>query len=214
MEAAKLGQVVGASVRALRRARKWSQEDTARTLSQIGLRWERWRVAELESGRRHDVTLSELMFLAEAFNVRIADLVAAHPAAGLETVSAGETTRPRDHVRRLLLGELPLEPELYGPEWHSEERALPAPPYWSMSGTRIVQFYSSLEVRSALQLGVLVRDVAAAARDRWGVAIDEEVRRRLEGQNMRVAPDIEEQVIDELGASDELAEQLGRRPRR
>lgn len=61
---------VGASIRARRVARGWTQDDLATTLRSRGLAWQRVTVAEAERGARM-IHLDELVLLAEVFDVRV-----------------------------------------------------------------------------------------------------------------------------------------------
>jgi transcriptional regulator with XRE-family HTH domain len=64
-----LSAAVAANVRGLRQARRLTQDELASKMSATGLRWERIIVANLEGGRRANVTVDELAALAGIFGV-------------------------------------------------------------------------------------------------------------------------------------------------
>jgi transcriptional regulator with XRE-family HTH domain len=70
LEQRPVAAVVVANVRALRRARGWSVEQVAVRLQELGLDWRRNILANLESGRRADVTVDELDALGRLFGVQ------------------------------------------------------------------------------------------------------------------------------------------------
>src|SRR5215470_12943263 len=108
--ALRLGQAVGEAVQDLRTSRRWSQEDLARRLQELGLPWARQQVTDLERGRRQDLNVAELFMLSEALDVRLVDLL---PAVGV--VQIGETERPLSALRALLQGQAPPDADLLGP---------------------------------------------------------------------------------------------------
>jgi transcriptional regulator with XRE-family HTH domain len=61
--------VVGENMRDLRVERGWTQDDAARQLRRLGLPWTRSHIAALESQRRDDISLGELVFFSVAFGV-------------------------------------------------------------------------------------------------------------------------------------------------
>lgn len=206
-----MGPVIGKAVRALRAARAWSQEDVARGLTVLGLPWARSQVAELETGRRDDLNVGELLVLAELFNVRLANLVDVAGEDRIGLVRKDRADRSRAYVIRLLSGEEPLDPGLYGPE---EQPGLgEGGPYWTKTVGRTAHFYSALEVRTALTLGVYAEDISEASRARWGRPMDDQLTEELEGTNAQDWPAIEGRLVDDLGSSRELAEQVRRKLR-
>ena len=62
-------------VREARHANGWSQEQLARALVLAGRRADRTTVAELEAGRRRDISVGLLMALAVALRTSAADLL-------------------------------------------------------------------------------------------------------------------------------------------
>lgn len=210
-DATRLGSVIGKAVRALRAERGWSQQDVARGLGLLGLPWTRSQVAELETSRRDDVNVGELIVLAELFNVAPADFFTVAGENTLGMGRGGKVERPLDHVRRLLSGARPLDPGLFGPQ---EQPGLGQHgPYWTKPVGRGSRWYSALEVRTALRLGVYAEDVSEAADALWGQPIDEQLDENLGGTSAQDWPGIEATLVDDLGRSRELSEQL-RRDRR
>jgi transcriptional regulator with XRE-family HTH domain len=99
--ASKPGWIVGRNVREMRIERSWTQDDAARRLRQVGLPWTRSHIAALESQRRDDVSMSELVFLSAAFGVAPERWL-----EGGEQVQMGERlVVPLDYLRRILRGD-------------------------------------------------------------------------------------------------------------
>lgn len=215
-------QLVGGTLKKLRASREWSQEIAARRLASNGLAWNRQQVADFETGRRQDVTLSELVLMAETFGVRISDLLGEHDGP----VHVGDTERPLSLVRGMLAGDPPLDLGLGGPvdiPGLSPELHGPGP-YWVKAGDRVSYIYGSGEVYVARRLGLPIEVIHEAARGIWdGRIFDvERVRRLTERRNHHAAvmarkgalsageqpdpADITAELIEEL--QDRLAEDL------
>jgi transcriptional regulator with XRE-family HTH domain len=85
-------------VREARRANGWSQEQLARALQLAGRPTKRETIAELETGRRHDITVSLLLALATVLRTPAAELLASteqcavcrdRPQRGLKCMTCG-----------------------------------------------------------------------------------------------------------------------------
>ena len=68
--------MIGANIKALRRAASLTQAELAEAMEAIGFRWLRQTVAETEAGRR-DITLEELVAVAAFFEMPMSGLVVA-----------------------------------------------------------------------------------------------------------------------------------------
>src|ERR1700730_9026065 len=103
-----LGQVVGRNFAAFRAARGWTQEIASRMLQAQGLDWSAAQIASLESGRREDLTVSDLLKLSLALEVSLASWYAGAGRASLDKPGAAKATRGELRaVRALFLGKAP-----------------------------------------------------------------------------------------------------------
>ncbi|HZT82237.1 MAG TPA: helix-turn-helix transcriptional regulator [Gemmataceae bacterium] len=216
VEARALVSALAASIRTLRTARGWSQADLTAAVNELGLSWGRSHVTELESGRRRYITLDEAIFLAEVFNVRLADLIRPADADAVRLAGPEGPEQSVGTVKRVLSGGQPLDPGLIGPndQLGLDPEVHGSPPWWVKTVGRASYVYSALEVKTALQLGVMVEDVHEVARELWqGRIIDQEVTDRFEKRPR--APDPEptrekviREVVDELATSRQLVRKL------
>ena len=71
-----IGQVIGKNVKQLRGLRGWSQERLARALSDQGVTLGRSGIAWLETGRKHDPTMTETLALASCLGTSVTKLLA------------------------------------------------------------------------------------------------------------------------------------------
>jgi transcriptional regulator with XRE-family HTH domain len=192
---------VGEAVKALREAKGWSQEALAQRLQDRGLSWTRSRVADLEipQRRRPDLTLTELILLAETFGVRLADLL-----AGTGSVQLGNTRRPLEAVRARLMGEPPRDEDLLGPQDIAgfDPEIQGEGPYWIRPMDKGGIFYTSTEVEAARRLGVDVDRIHELARKLWdGRIIDLERNRRLRNRSQD-RTELTSRLIEELRDAD------------
>jgi transcriptional regulator with XRE-family HTH domain len=103
-----MGQMVGLSLRTLRAERGLTQEQTVEILRQVGLNWTRANVASLESGRRQDLTVTELVLLSTAFDVPPGRWLEANGAVYM--VGLGTASALNVGLASLLAGQKPSEP--------------------------------------------------------------------------------------------------------
>ena len=115
-------------------------------MEEIGLRWKPYQLADLEGGRRQDLTLSELALLAESLGVHLADLL-----EGSGSIQLSETERPMHVVRDMMAGELAPNSDLLGP---TEIPGFGEGPYWTKAGNKQGQIFSAEVVSYARRLGV------------------------------------------------------------
>jgi transcriptional regulator with XRE-family HTH domain len=112
-----LGTVVGENLRRLREQSRLTQHETARLLQRYGLRWSRSKIAAIESGERPNIGLVDVLILAMAFNIGLADLFEGNG----DVILAGQIALPRHLIRELLLGKHVREqPETWDPDARRE----------------------------------------------------------------------------------------------
>jgi transcriptional regulator with XRE-family HTH domain len=178
-----LGQVVGQNVQRLRWARRWTQSFAARHVQQAGGQWTRSQLASVESGRRADVEVHELLALAAAFGEPLA---AFYEGSGKVVTTERSDGTPvvadLGAIRQLLSGERPFQAAEF----------IGLPP-------------TDGETRAAKRLGYPMERVFFAARRLWdGRTLEEERDRRL-GDRAAATPSvtayrgrITRQLMDEL----------------
>ncbi len=148
-----LGDFVGDAVRALRESNGWSQETVSRRLRARGLPWTRSQVADLEipTRRRQDLTLGEVVLLAEALGVSVPKLL-----EDGDSVKLGTTERPMWLVRAMLAGTPPPNADLFGP---SETAGIEGPRWVRQRpGDKAGAMYSMADVDAANRLGLDVEE--------------------------------------------------------
>jgi RNA polymerase sigma factor (sigma-70 family) len=156
-----LGQIVGLSLRRAREARSNTQEQAAEALRAVGLNWTRANVASLESGRRQDLTLAELVLLSAGFGLPLRYWFEEAPP--LVRLGAGAVV-PTDRLVGLFQGSNPNGP-VEVPSQADGELRLEA------------------ELHAAEALGVSLDQVRVTAEKLWGhsLAKERELRLRTEG---------------------------------
>lgn len=164
-EAVPLGVVVGENVQRIRKARDLTQDDAAMRVRAAGLMWSRSGIAALESGQREDITVSALLLVAAAFDVRPVDLVAGDGRVRL----TDQATASRAWLRDYLVDGRTRESLARGA---SAARALTA----SIPGER-VSFKADAEL--AQRLGLRAEQVYRPAEQLWGRNLHQERERRL-----------------------------------
>lgn len=66
-------------IRSIRKARGLSAAALAEAMREAGVPWDRSIVANIETGRRQDLRLTELVTFCRLFNVTVADLISEDP---------------------------------------------------------------------------------------------------------------------------------------
>jgi transcriptional regulator with XRE-family HTH domain len=160
-EVSTLGQVVGLSLRMLRAERGITQEQAVALLRGVGLEWTRANVASLESGRRQDLTVTELVRLSMAFGVPLRRWL---EASGLTyMVSLGGGALALNHgLAGLLDGASPHEPARVPLSVDPEP------------------IYLEAELHAAERLGIPPERLQQLAAQLWGRRLVEEREHRLE----------------------------------
>jgi transcriptional regulator with XRE-family HTH domain len=187
-EAPSLAVVVGRTLKAFREERGWTQEAVAQRLKLVGLSWTRFQLSDIEAGRR-DISAAEMLLIAEALGVRVADLL-----EGDGFIELSDSERPLRAVRAVLAGELAPNSDLLGP---TDIPGLVGGPYWTRSGNRRGEMYSNAEVAIARWLGVdvarvqheLTQEVGVAARRIHKGLLSDAQYERLAGALARLAND-------------------------
>jgi transcriptional regulator with XRE-family HTH domain len=203
MTAPRPGKVVGEAIKAHREARGWSQEAAARRMQEIGLGWKAYQLGDLESGRRQDITLSELILLAETFGVPLTELVKGAGSVQLGTSERplGAAERPLRMVRRLLTGQSPRNADLLETARLPHILRVGDPPYWQrldQDGKNTL--YSSTTREVGQRLDVDVDAVRVAAQELWGENIDPHRHQlaRQRGDGPEVLKQVTDELIDQL----------------
>lgn len=157
MNAENVGAAVGENLKRLRLAARESQAECARRLAENGLDWKRDQVASLESGRRDSVTVSELLLIAWAYGVPLADLF-----EGTDDIQLSpDATATKEAVRAMLNG-----------------RTRTPGPVVAVDFSEAQEDYSA-DDSIATRLGVDLDVVIGAAQDLWGHSATKERDARL-----------------------------------
>ncbi|MEU3945433.1 helix-turn-helix domain-containing protein [Streptomyces sp. NPDC029526] len=98
--------VIARRVRELRRRHGWTAADLGIRLSERGMKWDRFTVANLENGRRQNVTVVELLALAAVLDVAPVNLLV--PLGSEPYQVTPDRTEDADSVRAWVRGEQPL----------------------------------------------------------------------------------------------------------
>src|SRR5258708_25088625 len=104
------GPLVGLSLRTLRAERGITQEQAVEMLRRAGLDWARANVASLESGRRQDVTLSELIVMTLAFGVPLRRWLEGHGGGATYQVRTARAFNLNHALAGLMEGQAPDQP--------------------------------------------------------------------------------------------------------
>jgi transcriptional regulator with XRE-family HTH domain len=97
---------IASRVKELRGRRGWTAADLGAALTRRGIKWDRFTVAGLESGKRQNVTVSELLALALVLDVAPVNLLVPVTTVPFEVTPA--RVEPADDVRAWFRGEHPL----------------------------------------------------------------------------------------------------------
>lgn len=104
-------------MKAVRKRRAWSQEELGQRMASHGLPWDRFTVANLETGRRGSVTLDEVGALARVLGVAPIHLIL--PIDDAPTIKLDpDQSFPVSETRAWFIGEEPLgaDPRVYRSE--------------------------------------------------------------------------------------------------
>ncbi|MFC8415707.1 helix-turn-helix transcriptional regulator [Streptomyces coelicoflavus] len=93
-------------VKALRGRKGWSAEDLGNALKDEGVKWDRFTVANLEKGKRQNVTVVELLALAKVLDVALVNLLV--PVNDAPYQVTPERVEDSDAVRAWVRGQKPL----------------------------------------------------------------------------------------------------------
>ncbi|MFJ4012226.1 helix-turn-helix transcriptional regulator [Streptomyces sp. NPDC090026] len=93
-------------VKELRRRKGWSADELGKALQREGVKWDRFTVANLENGKRQNVTVVELLALAKLLDVAVVHLLV--PVADAPYLVTPETVEGSDTVRAWVRGQQPL----------------------------------------------------------------------------------------------------------
>jgi len=179
------GPVIGLSLRTLRAERGLTQEQALEMLRRAGLDWTRSNVASLESGRRQDITLSEIVLMTLAFGVPLSRWLQGHGGGAAYLVRTGRAFNLNHAIAGLLDGNAPDQAANVPLELNPEP------------------MYLEAELHAAERLGVEPGELRAAAERLWGRRLVEEREARL-GSDRRRRGDrghVTRQLLRELEAA-------------
>jgi transcriptional regulator with XRE-family HTH domain len=153
-------EVVGRRVKELRTDRGWSAQRLGEELGKAGLKWDRSIVANLETGRRRVISISELLTLAYVLDVALVHLlVPTYPSPlwgeGYESRPADDPNEPNDNA------PYQVTPHLAAPCYQVRQfiRA-----YEPLPGQDPWKFYAQVPAHERLDPDELKRRAAGAAR--------------------------------------------------
>jgi transcriptional regulator with XRE-family HTH domain len=153
-----------------------TREDLARELRRTGLLWTRSTIEELESGSRGDISVTELLQLAIAFQLPPEKFLEASDERWLQ--GHGESSITVEGARQTLRGDVPSASSAIDPGTAA------ADDFWTYEDRG--RLASRAERRAAQRLRVSSEEVMDAARHRWHHGLDEERDARLgEGEQGR-----------------------------
>jgi transcriptional regulator with XRE-family HTH domain len=98
--------VVAQRVKELRRRKGWTAAQLGEALTKEGVQWDRFAVASLESGKRQNVSLVEMLALALVLDVAPVHLIV--PLDEVPYQITQRRTEPAIEVRAWVRGQLPL----------------------------------------------------------------------------------------------------------
>lgn len=195
--ATNLARALGRGIKAAREAKHLTQEQLAARLRDLGLDWSRATVASVETGRRDDVGITEIVIVAFALGTSPAELIPSNTppivlAAGLLEVSP-------NGLRRMLSGtsvglgrngfqapRVAQRLQQVTEEWREITRLWPAlarrPAEDGMTtiGAISRDQHGEAEQHAARRLGRSPLEIAVAAHRAWGRGFRDERERRLD----------------------------------
>jgi transcriptional regulator with XRE-family HTH domain len=161
----------------LRNARGWTQEEAARAVRRSGLPWTPAHVAAFETGRREDMTTSELVLLSIAFGVS--------PTRWFQTKGrvrlGGRLTMRAADFCRVLEGQV-LSGEAVAVIGKGVLKALEGEASGPPEPLRLVP--SAAETHAGKRLGIGGVEVYELAHRLWGQGLDEQRDALLSEQGM------------------------------
>ncbi len=101
-------RALAARVRELREKRRLTAAQLAAAMTRAGIKWDRSTVAKLETGRRENVSVAELLALAYVLEVAPVHLLVPLDDDQLYQVTPGRV-EPARSVRRWVRGAVPLD---------------------------------------------------------------------------------------------------------
>jgi transcriptional regulator with XRE-family HTH domain len=101
-------QEVARHVKELRRDRGMTAAELAARMTELGVKWDRSIVANLESGRRRTVSVDELLALAVALDIAPVHLIAGIEDDDGKVPVTPDIVIPRSDLRRWIRGFKPL----------------------------------------------------------------------------------------------------------
>lgn len=167
-----IGRVVGENLRRLREQRGQTQDEAVVQAVFAGLPWTRARLAFLETGRRDDITVTELLLLSLAFNVS-----PAYWFEGSGQMLVGHLVLPREGIRLLVAGQA-----LTAGRGRSSDAAVSE---W----LEAVGGITEADANAARALGVQPGRVRTLAKQLWGRTLIDEREARISGVDADAAPD-------------------------
>jgi transcriptional regulator with XRE-family HTH domain len=172
-----IGQLVGENLRALRIERGLTQSEAVIAIRQAGLAWDRHNIAALETGRRAELEIGELILLSAAFSVPIGRWFA-DPRVGIE-VRIGRLAPciPASHLHeafRDVVVEVPRNPLLDTEQLQK-------------SVTQETRPLTDAERGLAARIGLPPEEVRSLAIELWGRPLEQERDRRLQKADPNLA---------------------------
>lgn len=200
-----LDEVLRARVKAIREELDWRQDDLARVMREVGLRWTRAMVAAFETGKRR-LRLGELVALAVVLERPLQDLV----KTNAQWVGVGEGAEIRRKDLDKVMGGTVPGPEMLRPAGEEDlgfeefaaakgvvERLLPR----ETPATLLLVGYGDLEQYLARKLDVSPWAVAAAGYRLWGHSPTIERDRRAASRpkaKQHISRQIRQQIEDAI----------------
>lgn len=178
-----VGRVVGENLRRLREERGLTQDEAVGRAVWAGLPWTRARLASLETGRRDDLTVTELLLLGLAF-----DVSPDYWFGGKGRMLVGHLLPSRGVVRQLLGGRKLSATDAAGDDRiliseRDQKRAeATAEEWWKAVGS-----ITETDANAARALGVSPERVRALASHLWGRSLIDEREARMAGEPLDAA---------------------------
>ncbi|MEU4801318.1 helix-turn-helix transcriptional regulator [Actinosynnema sp. NPDC023587] len=169
-----VGTVVGGNLERLRRLARMTQHEAARLFARRGTPLSRSKIAAIEAGERPNLSFADVLAIAHAFNVELAELFAGDDDVTL----SNRLTLPSTRIRDLITGAPGVDGGTrWGLEWRRELLDL------THVDPEIDQELQTSEADRALALRLRIppETVIAVAVELWGRTLSEERDLRVEG---------------------------------